>query len=492
MAPYWQRQMIVWRVADEFRLCIVCIGFGRCIWLRHAAAEPTERSVEAVWQFFSPVCATGCSARNSWAKVCLSSQTPIWWPRILATRQFPLWWLMSNVRVGAFFGKNWRPRQGPLATLHGRGDYSKAMQQWQRLLPERLENFEANKKRFLTSRLSGKELASFYEALLMWCIFLLKTLVVYSFLFEQMCSRDLPLCKQNQTNPSGFRVGSLATGTRSDHCPMEDLLCGPLATHPETVGSARGQLGETTWNNWKETWKSQLVPTLALVSVVVFCFFCLFLGSQKRPKDLGRICPRFLAPQCEWRLPWGCETSKDKKPNLSWLIMTYHYHDLSEFIRLIQNRILVGSPKTIQKGPSKSRAELTLDAAGRVVRHEEAIAAGFGIVDAIARYELLTARRQEATRFFFVVINCDFCCFAMDLWQFSLIFFVVKLTCFWGWSLYLVLAGLERNVPWGDKNKHFCGTTGLVATGDGVLHEQPSYNRRVGMEIQWDGASLSI
>lgn len=45
---------------------------------------------------------------------------------------------------------------------------------------------------------------------------------------------------------------------------------------------------------------------------------------------------------------------------------------------------------------SKPRAELTLDSSGRVVRHEEAIAAGFGILDAVARYELLTARRQEA------------------------------------------------------------------------------------------------
>ncbi|CAJ1354328.1 unnamed protein product [Effrenium voratum] len=42
------------------------------------------------------------------------------------------------------------------------------------------------------------------------------------------------------------------------------------------------------------------------------------------------------------------------------------------------------------------RAELTLDAAGRVARHEEAIAAGFGVLDAVARYELLTARRREA------------------------------------------------------------------------------------------------
>ena len=30
------------------------------------------------------------------------------------------------------------------------------------------------------------------------------------------------------------------------------------------------------------------------------------------------------------------------------------------------------------------------------MRHEEAIAAGFGMLDAVARYELLTARRQEA------------------------------------------------------------------------------------------------
>lgn len=34
--------------------------------------------------------------------------------------------------------------QGPLATLHGREEYSKAMQDWQTLLPERLENFEAD------------------------------------------------------------------------------------------------------------------------------------------------------------------------------------------------------------------------------------------------------------------------------------------------------------------------------------------------------------
>ncbi|CAL1160126.1 unnamed protein product [Cladocopium goreaui] len=45
------------------------------------------------------------------------------------------------------------------------------------------------------------------------------------------------------------------------------------------------------------------------------------------------------------------------------------------------------------------RAELTLDSSGRVVRHEEAIAAGFGMLDAVARYELLTARRQEADPF---------------------------------------------------------------------------------------------
>ena len=37
-----------------------------------------------------------------------------------------------------------------------------------------------------------------------------------------------------------------------------------------------------------------------------------------------------------------------------------------------------------------------MDSSGRVVRHEEAIAAGFGMLDAVARYELLTARRQEA------------------------------------------------------------------------------------------------
>ena len=30
------------------------------------------------------------------------------------------------------------------------------------------------------------------------------------------------------------------------------------------------------------------------------------------------------------------------------------------------------------------------------MRHEEAIAAGFGMLDAVARYELLTARGQEA------------------------------------------------------------------------------------------------
>eukprot|EP00913_Durusdinium_trenchii_P002043 g1887.t1 len=41
------------------------------------------------------------------------------------------------------------------------------------------------------------------------------------------------------------------------------------------------------------------------------------------------------------------------------------------------------------------RAELTLDAEGKVLRHEEAIAAGFGVLDAVARYELLTARRRE-------------------------------------------------------------------------------------------------
>ena len=33
---------------------------------------------------------------------------------------------------------------------------------------------------------------------------------------------------------------------------------------------------------------------------------------------------------------------------------------------------------------------------GEVVRHEEAISAGYEILDAIARYELLTARRREA------------------------------------------------------------------------------------------------
>ena len=31
-----------------------------------------------------------------------------------------------------------------------------------------------------------------------------------------------------------------------------------------------------------------------------------------------------------------------------------------------------------------------------MVRHEEAISAGYEILDAIARYELLTARRREA------------------------------------------------------------------------------------------------
>ena len=41
------------------------------------------------------------------------------------------------------------------------------------------------------------------------------------------------------------------------------------------------------------------------------------------------------------------------------------------------------------------RAELRVEA-GRVTRLTEAIAAGFGILDAIARYELLTARRRES------------------------------------------------------------------------------------------------
>ncbi|CAE7234042.1 unnamed protein product [Symbiodinium sp. CCMP2592] len=41
-------------------------------------------------------------------------------------------------------------------------------------------------------------------------------------------------------------------------------------------------------------------------------------------------------------------------------------------------------------------AEMTLNSEGKVVRHEEAISAGYEILDAIARYELLTARRREA------------------------------------------------------------------------------------------------
>ncbi|CAE7628177.1 unnamed protein product, partial [Symbiodinium pilosum] len=41
-------------------------------------------------------------------------------------------------------------------------------------------------------------------------------------------------------------------------------------------------------------------------------------------------------------------------------------------------------------------AELTLNSEGKVVRHEEVIDAGYEILDAIARYELLTARRREA------------------------------------------------------------------------------------------------
>ncbi|CAE8686231.1 unnamed protein product, partial [Polarella glacialis] len=43
---------------------------------------------------------------------------------------------------------------------------------------------------------------------------------------------------------------------------------------------------------------------------------------------------------------------------------------------------------------TRLRAVLTLDGDGRVCRHTEEIVAGFGVPDAIARYELLTARRQ--------------------------------------------------------------------------------------------------
>mmetsp|Transcript_7479 Transcript_7479/g.23249 ORF Transcript_7479/g.23249 Transcript_7479/m.23249 type:complete len:304 (+) Transcript_7479:3-914(+) len=42
------------------------------------------------------------------------------------------------------------------------------------------------------------------------------------------------------------------------------------------------------------------------------------------------------------------------------------------------------------------RVVLELDSEGRVARHSEKIAAGFGMPDAIARYELLTARRRDA------------------------------------------------------------------------------------------------
>ena len=52
-------------------------------------------------------------------------------------------------------------------------------------------------------------------------------------------------------------------------------------------------------------------------------------------------------------------------------------------------------PRRAPTGSDSTRAELTLDAEGKVLRHEEAIAAGFGVLDAVARYELLTARRRE-------------------------------------------------------------------------------------------------
>lgn len=44
---------------------------------------------------------------------------------------------------------------------------------------------------------------------------------------------------------------------------------------------------------------------------------------------------------------------------------------------------------------TRLRAVLTLDRDGRVARHKEEIVAGFGVPDAIARYELLTARRRN-------------------------------------------------------------------------------------------------
>ncbi|CAK9058910.1 unnamed protein product [Durusdinium trenchii] len=63
---------------------------------------------------------------------------------------------------------------------------------------------------------------------------------------------------------------------------------------------------------------------------------------------------------------------------------------------------LLELPEDVPKVPGAAvrvettlRAELTLDAEGKVLRHEEAIAAGFGVLDAVARYELLTARRRE-------------------------------------------------------------------------------------------------
>lgn len=41
------------------------------------------------------------------------------------------------------------------------------------------------------------------------------------------------------------------------------------------------------------------------------------------------------------------------------------------------------------------RASLELDADGRVVRHVEEVASGYGMADTVARYELLTARRPD-------------------------------------------------------------------------------------------------
>ena len=158
----------------------------------------------------------------------------------------------------SIFEISWRvtSRQGPLASLHGQEEYSKAMEQWQRLLPERLEGFEAG-----WSTLSFWIQSGFAEALKHANASLRVDCFLESWIITSIHPPIHPSIHPYLLS-RGFWDGSVAARTWSHHSPLARVLCGASAAHVETLGAAGGRAqdsrcGRAGWDHHEVRWLKQ-------------------------------------------------------------------------------------------------------------------------------------------------------------------------------------------------------------------------------------------